>query len=211
MLTTDIPRGGRAVLTRVSWGEYLRIARSLGDRRVRTTYDRGRLVIVSPGPYHEGINKALDQMVIILAEEFELPSSDLGSTTFRRADLKKGLEPDNCHYFENSPRIRGRRKTDLRVDPPPDLAIETDVTSNSERRLGIYAAFGVPEVWRFDGDRVLFLRLTAGGRYIRRAESRYFPGFRSEDATRFAEEAPDADKTAWRKAFRAWVRETLRP
>jgi Uma2 family endonuclease len=199
------------ILCGVTWGEYLRIADSLEHRRLRTTYDRGRLVIVSPSPYHERVNRALDQMVLILVEELWIPCDDLGSTTFRRADLENGLEPDDCYYLANAGRIRGKQEIDLTTDPPPDLAIETDITSNSIRRLRICGAFGVPEIWRYDGERVLFLRLTPGRRYLRRRESLHFSGFEADDATRFALEALSADKTKWRKGFRAWVRETLRP
>jgi Uma2 family endonuclease len=171
------------------------------------------LQIVSPSPLHEGVNAALGQMIIILVDEFGMPSYDLGSTTFRRPDLKKGLEPDNCYYFANAHRIRGKAEIDLRVDPPPDLAVETDVTSSSVRRLRIYAAFGVPEVWRFDhkADEVLFLRLNPVGQYDRQPASGQFPGLQSVDATRFALEGLRVEQTAWRRVFRAWVRETLLP
>jgi Uma2 family endonuclease len=211
MQVTEVSDGGRVVLRGVSWSEYLRTARSLRERRFRMTYDRGRLEIVSPSPLHERLKSALDQMVTILVEEIDLPSDDLGSTTFRRSDLKKGVEPDACYDLDNAHRIRGKQRINLRSDPPPDLAIEADITASSSRRLRVYAAFGAPEVRRFENDRVDFLRLTAARRYTRRAQSTHFPGFSSADATRFALEALNADKTAWRKAFRAWVRANLLP
>jgi Uma2 family endonuclease len=211
MLITDISTGDRVMLEGVSWRQYLQFDRVITDRRLRSTYDRGRLELVSPSPFHEMRKEAIGQMVEILVEDFDLPSADLGSTTFRHSGLKWGLEPDSCYYIENSGHIRGKRTILPGVDPPPDLAIEADVTSSSLRRLRIYAAFGVPEVWRFDGEKVVFLRLTRARKYASRSRSVQFPGFRAADATRFALGAVDADKTAWRKAFRAWVRDRLLP
>ena len=51
---------------------------------------------------------------------------------------------------------------DLTLDPPPDLAIEIDMTSPSIPRLPIYCALGIPEVWRFDGETMVLLALVNG-------------------------------------------------
>ena len=94
----------------------------------------------------------LGRIIDILAEELEIPYDAGGSTTHKREDLAKGLEPDQCYYIRNEPLIRGRMELDLTHDPPPDLAIEIDISRSSVTRLGIYAALGVPEVWRYDGE-----------------------------------------------------------
>ena len=86
----------------------------------------------------------------------------MDSTTWNREDLTKGVEADECYYIQNEPAIRGRMKIDLGVDPPPDLAIEIDIASLSLSRLPLYSALGVPEVWRFDGQQLTFLKLAAG-------------------------------------------------
>ncbi|MEM7204057.1 MAG: Uma2 family endonuclease [Planctomycetota bacterium] len=76
-----------------------------------------------------------------------------GSTTWRREDLDRGLEPDECYWVENEPNVRGRRELDLRVDPPPDLPIEVDVHASSVDRVKIYAALGCRGGWRSTGAR----------------------------------------------------------
>src|SRR5439155_310836 len=81
-----------------------------------------------------------------LADELGLPLMRGGSTTLRRRRKQRGLEPDRCFWIANEPAVRAVRDLDLRIHPPPDLAVETDVTNSSLDRMGIYAALGVLEV-----------------------------------------------------------------
>ncbi|WP_293104669.1 Uma2 family endonuclease [Moorena sp. SIOASIH] len=70
-----------------------------------------------------------------------------GSNNFKRKDMAAGIEPDNCFYIQNYRLMIGKRRLDLSSDPPPDLAIEVDVTSKTQ--LSAYEALGVPELWQF--------------------------------------------------------------
>lgn len=45
---------------------------------------------------------------------------------------------------------------ELASDPPPDLAIEIDITSLLLPRLPIYPALGGAGVWRFDSELLMF-------------------------------------------------------
>ena len=89
----------------------------------------------------------------IITEELGIEIASLGSCTWSREDLQKGLEPDECYYIQNEAVVRGKETITLSVDPPPDLAIEVDSTSSSLDRMGIYAALGMcgggylPESW----------------------------------------------------------------
>jgi Uma2 family endonuclease len=42
----------------------------------------------------------------------------------------------------------------LKVDPPPDLAVEVDISHGSRSKFRIYARLKVKELWRFDGKKV---------------------------------------------------------
>ena len=52
--------------------------------------------------------------------------------TCDRQDLARGLEPDQCYYIQNEGKVWGKDHIDLQIDPPPDLAIEIDITSSSK-------------------------------------------------------------------------------
>ena len=132
-----------------------KLALYVGDGAApRLTYDRGTLGIMSPSSEHERYNRAVAQIVEELAAELDVDMDSLGSTTFRREDIDRGFEPDSCLYVRNAPRVRGKKRIDLAADPPPDLVIEIDITSPSLNKFPVLAHVGVPEVWRFDGERL---------------------------------------------------------
>jgi Uma2 family endonuclease len=151
-------------------------------------------------------------MVDMLTEELAISRVGGGTTTHKRQDLDKGAEPDKCYWLgENARCVRGKRQLDLNIDPVPDLIIEVDVTRNSLDRLKIFAALGVPEVWRSDGRSLQFLHLQADGTYQRRATSRNFPTLPVSSVARFLKLGRTADTMEWIRSFRAFVREKVAP
>jgi Uma2 family endonuclease len=194
------------VLDGVSWELYEHLLEEMGDRPIRLTYDNGDLEIMPPLYEHEVPKTMIGRAIETLAEELDVAIQAAGSTTFRRRAKQRGLEPDECYYVQSLPLIRGKRKLSLPKDPPPDLAVEIDVTSRSIARLPIYAALGVPEVWRFDGAAIQCLHLRPDGKYVASDYSRAFPMLRPRDLMRFVEMAQAMDLTAAGKALRRWVR-----
>jgi len=171
------------------------------------TYDRGTLEIMTLSPRHERWKYILGRLVETLAEEFGIQIIGFGSMTCKRRKKRRGLEPDECYWVANAAAIRGHLDIDLRVDPPPDLAMEVDVTSSSLDRMGIYRALGVVEVWRFDGKTLTFSQLQPNGKYSRIQTSVAFPGLTAADLMPFLALAGQQDDHEIVKAFRAWVRQ----
>lgn len=196
------------VLHDVSWELYERLVDELGDQHIFINFDNGEMELMSPLPAHERWKKVVARMVETLAEEQGIAIGMFGSTTIRRQDLAKGLEPDECYYIRHEADVRGKLKVDLARDPPPDLAIEIDVTHSSLDRQAIYAGLGIPEVWRFNGSRLAFLRLGPRG-YVRIKRSLAFPMLTSAALQRFVNEWGTTDDTAFIRRFRQWVRETF--
>ena len=130
---------------------------------------------------------------------------NLGSTTFKRKDFKRGFEPDSCFYFKNAERIRSKDEIDLQSDPPPDLVIEIDITGGSIHKLPIYAALGIPEVWRFTDKGLMILLLTAGA-YVEVEQSLALPGLTGAMVVRFIEDSRRLKRPAWIKSIREWAR-----
>ncbi|MGB5595354.1 MAG: Uma2 family endonuclease [Crocosphaera sp.] len=96
---------------------------------------------------------------------------DFGSTTFKKPK-KAGLEPDTCFYIENALQVRSHLPMNMMVDPPPDLAIESDVTSKTT--MDAYEVIGVPEVWIYDNNRLTIHLLQQEG-YVETVNSLIFP------------------------------------
>jgi Uma2 family endonuclease len=177
-MTLISPDQGSVLLEDVSWQTYEQMLDDVGDGHLRLTFDNGRLEIVSPANPHEHIKTMIGRIVEAYADEMDIPIEGLGSTTWKSKHLQKGLEPDECYYVQHFPDIVGhaaKRKLDLSKDPPPDLAIEIDITQRSIPRQPIYAALGVPEIWRWDGNRVVSLHRNRAGKYAPATESLAFP------------------------------------
>lgn len=210
MQTVKTPAEHRVVLHNVGWNTYERLlADHENNSAPRFTYDRGELEIMSPSPEHEKINRRIAQLVLAMAEELSIEAEDLGSTTFRREDLERGFEPDSCFYIQNEEQIRGKDRIDLAVDPPPDLVIEIDITSPSFSKLPIYAQIGVPEVWRYDGERMTILVLE-GSDYVETSESIVLPPVTSNVLTDLVEKSKATGRTVWLEGAREWVQNNLR-
>lgn len=165
----------QVVLANVSWETYERLLADLADRSApRLTYDQGFLEIMSPADAHEELNRMISSIVEAIAVELNVRVRIFGSTTFKRKELKRGFEPDSCFYVKSAERIRGKRRLDLSIDPPPDLVIEIDMTSSSITRMPIFAEFGVPEVWQYDGSSLRMSKLQ-GDEYTGIERSLAFP------------------------------------
>ena len=152
MTATLIQSPDRVLLQNISWQMYQSLLKDFEQQpRMRLTYDRGLLEIMMPLAPRETYKKLLGRLIETLTEELEIEIRSLGSLTCDREVLARGLEPDQCYYIQNEATVRNCERIDLTQDPPPDLAIEVDITSSSIDQLAIYAALGVPEVWRYDG------------------------------------------------------------
>ena len=103
--------------------------------------------------------------------------------------------------------MRGKLKIDLNFDPPPDLAIEIDITSSSLNRMAIYEGLEVAEVWRFDGQFLRIYQLVEG-KYQESEKSGLFPFIKGKDIMSFLQEFEEGEM-ALIKAFRMWVKEKI--
>jgi Uma2 family endonuclease len=198
------------LLRNVSWRFYESFLSEVAStQRLYLTYDRGNLEIMPPSPFHERYKTILARFVEQLTLELDIPIVSGGSTTFRREDLKRGLEPDECYYVQHEADVRETQEVDLTRDPPPDLVIEMDYTRHVIDRLGVYAALGVPEVWRYDLRRLEVLHLNAEGKYVPGATSLAFPFLPMVEVERFLLRRTTTAETPLVRQFRDWVREKL--
>ncbi len=196
----------RLVLHDVSWRTYEDLLEDCEDKSSpRFTYDRGVLEIMSPSAEHEEYNRTIAMLVEVVAEELNIDVRNLGSTTFKRDDLLRGAEPDSCFYIQSASRIAGKTSVDLAIDPPPDLVIEIDITRDSMDKLSLYAAIGIPEIWRFEGDNVSMF-LLAGESYEETDRSAAIYILTKDTIQDFVNKSKSLGRTAWLKSLRQGVR-----
>ena len=203
-----VPPGQTVVLENVSWTEFETILEDLGESRAsRIAYSKGTLEIMTPLPEHE-VNKVyLSNFVEILLEELDIEFCPLGSTTFKNQAMFKGIEPDSCFYIQNEPAVRGKYRLDLTIDPPPDLALEIDITNRSHPE--IYQALGVRELWQYKRGELKFL-LLQNGQYVESKTSANFPDFSLlEIIPQYLTQCRTEGRNKGIKAFRSWVKEQI--
>ncbi len=203
-----VPPGQRVLLRDVTWQELETILEDLGEHRAaRIAYDRGILEIMAPLPEHEDDKEIISDLVKALLEELDIEFRCLGSTTFKNQAMAQGIEPDQCFYIKNESKIRGKKRLDLTVDPPPDLALEIDITSRTHPN--IYEALKVPELWRFDKGK-LQINVLQDGHYVESQQSLNFSKFKLiETIPQYLEQSTTAGRNATLKAFRLWVKNQI--
>ena len=205
---TKRPATNRVVVTNVSWETYESLLKDLENQSSpRLAYDQGVLEIMSPHFEHDRSNHILAAIAVIALEEMDVDFEGAGSTTFKREVLKRGFEPDSSFFIRNAERVRGKKRLDMEIDPPPDLLIEIDVTSDSMNKFPLYAALGVPEVWRYE-DTVEIWVLDRGT-YVRRHISAAIPILTEKVISEFMNSSLTMKRPAWSRQVRKRIRELI--
>ncbi|MGB3561367.1 MAG: Uma2 family endonuclease [Geitlerinemataceae cyanobacterium] len=202
-----IKPGQQLLLEDVSWQQFENILSELGESRAaRISYSNGLLEIMVPLPEHEKAKEIIGDIVKILLSERGRNYEALGSTILKNERMTQAVEPDTCFYIQNQAAVIGKNRLDLTVDPPPDLAIEIDLTSRTQ--LKNYQILGVPELWRYE--RQLQIHVLEGGKYVESNSSPTFPDIPIvELVNRYVKQSHISGSSQAIQAFRSWVRENL--
>ena len=201
----DCSRGG------VNWDFYEAVLEEVGNRPIRVTYDGGELeIVMPPSTDHAEDGFKISGLVRELCSvSLHIQLRGLGNATWRRKELDCGLEADESFYIQSYRHVSRNKSVDIYRDPPPDLALEVDISRSSKKKQAIYARLGVPELWRDDKGRLTFFVLRAG-KYERTEYSLAFPGLTAADVERFVKSFRELDFVEANLAFRKWVRKNLK-
>ena len=203
-----IQPGQQLLVEDVNWQQFESILAELGERRAsRLSYSNGRLEIMVPLPEHEKAKEIIGDMIKILLEARQIAFESLGSTTLKNERMSQAVEPDTCFYIQNQAAVIGKNRLDMSVDPPPDLAIEIDLTSRTQ--LDNYQILGVPELWRY-ARRGLQINVLQAEQYIESDVSPTFPNIPIvELVNQYTQQSQVAGRTSAIQAFKNWVGENL--
>jgi Uma2 family endonuclease len=191
------------VIRDVSWETYCRLNDENESPAVRMNYFGGALEIMSVSSRHETWARKIEALVRGLTEAMELDCESFGSVTMRRKDLRSGLEPDACFYFgPMAAMMRQRPELDLLTDPPPDLAVEIDISRRSLSKFPLYSSLSIREIWRFHQDEIVLFELV-DGEYRMTSESRVLPRITGELLTRLLADSLTMPSPEWQRRVRA--------
>jgi Uma2 family endonuclease len=206
----------RQVIHGATWDFYDRLTDALAKRApFRVAYDGNDIEIMTLGPKHERSKALLDLFIEYVSAGLAIDCEALGSTTWKRSELGRGIEADLCYYFdalklEACAAADALDSNDVADYPNPDLAVEVDLSPSKIDRPGIYRALQVPEVWRLDAGTVSIEQLGADGNYVA-AESSRFLHVRADEVTRWVFKEKSLTRRQWKKRLQDWVLAELRP
>jgi len=202
-----VPPGDRLLLTSLTWQDYEQILAELGEHRsTRLSYCQGTLEIMTPLFIHENTKILIGDFVKILLEELGLDYEPAGSTTLKNQKMERGVEPDESFYITNCRAIRGKTRLNLEIDPPPDLAIEIDITHPT--KLDNYERLGVPELWCYNGAR-LAIYILQNSQYLETGQSQLFPQFNLvAQIPEMLQKSSSIGSARILKEFRLWVKQS---
>jgi Uma2 family endonuclease len=207
---TEVP-DRRVVFRGVDWTFYEQLVDSIPESRsIQVGYDGKDLEVMGKGRKHGKGTKLLGQFVEAIAQELGIPYTSLADTTWKRPEISRGLEADQCYYFlpekiAADAAALERDSAEIADYPNPDLAVEVDISAPQIDRASIYVALNVSEVWRFDGKRVVIERLGSDGKYAAVDASGFLP-IRALDVQRWVVEEDSRDESAWARRLRAEIR-----
>ena len=205
MLLTQPKKIDSIVLYNIAWQQFEKLLQNLGNSRSASiSYDDGRLEIMTPLPEHEYLKERISDTIKEAAEMLDLDFECLGSTTWKQEVKKAGIEPDNCFYCQNEPLIRGKLVFDLNHAPPPDLALEIDISSKSINRFPIYARLEVPEIWCYDSEELKIYHLEEDN-YLQKETSSMFPKLNLREIPLLIQTYRQQGRKMFRKAVKEWL------
>lgn len=196
------------ILRGVTWSTFKSLISEVGDDRAwRFTYEQGVLEIRMPLAQYEEAKILIECFITSIVDELEIELMSVGALTLEREDLNRAIEPDSCFYIQNESIVRGKN-IDLKNVPPPDLVIESDYTNSSVNKYSIYAALGVPEIWRYSKQTLKVYQLVEG-KYEECAQSLVFPFLPIGEIPHLIEQSQTMGQRATVRAFRERIRVIL--
>ena len=164
---------GAVVRLPATWQEYQTLCQQRGDASIpRMKYRTGEVLFMAPLPKHGRDASLIADIIKVLLDHLGREYDAFTPVTMELPEAS-GIEPDYCFYIDHWQAISGKERIDWRIDPPPDLVLEIDVTSYSD--VHDYLPYRVPEVWLFRNKALLIYQLQ-GLEYVAHTSSRYFPG-----------------------------------
>ena len=202
------------VLEDIKWEGYIAISDAVERSNLRMIYCDGRLTFVTESRKHGWSAECLGYLVVALAQGLAMPWEAAASATFRREEKRGGVEGDKTFYFgEHAERMKGPQDIDLDVQPPPDLAIEVEVSHSADDAMIVWGRLRVPEVWRFDpiAMKCSSWSRRRNGTYARRDTSVAFPMLTPADVLEQIRLAGELGMAAWHARLGRWVKKVIVP
>ncbi len=205
----DVKPDNSKVFYGVKWEDYVAFTKETLDQTdLEMTYNRGVLrVNMGIGLKHENLSRFLHNLITLIALNLNLSIIPAGSMSLVSNKVRKGADPDESYYIENSQVVSLRERLfDDEKDIPPDLVVEIDQSHKSDEKFEIYAAFGVKEFWLYDEELLHIFLLNETGEYLEAKKSLAFPILTSKYLTKLLKRSQNEDQFRVLQDFQNWLK-----
>jgi Uma2 family endonuclease len=203
----DLPPGGEVVLRHQTWADYEELLESRQDKAAVKVYfnaETQEIRLMVPLPEHGNRSDSLSDFVKLLLRYQGRDWHSFDPLTLKRWK-QSGVEPDSCFYIQNRAAVIGKKKIDLAIDPPPDLALEVDQTSSTNPQD--YRAIAIPELW-IHRSHSLLIYLFDGQNYVESNTSPTFPDIAVKQLIpQYVERAWNAGSSVALREFEEYLRD----
>lgn len=204
-IVSELPPDSEVTFRNVTWDEYEELLEQVGEAtHLRISYNEGLLKVMSVSLEHEKYADFFKCLVHQVRLRLRINVLFSGSATMRKEKKSKGNEPDAGFYVQTASVVGNRLDLDFEVDPPPDIVVEVDIHHASMKSDPIYAALGVSEIWRYDGQRTTILHLQ-GDAYVEAEASRALPVLNAAVLTEYLARMREEGEMEAVFAFDEWL------
>ena len=167
----SLPDGSVATIP-MSWMEYQQLVANRGNRSTPCLkFANGYLTLKMPTFKHGQLDAIVADLIVAILNQQQRDYVRTTPVTLQVPE-QAGIEPDHCFWVNNWAAVSGKSWIDLATDPPPDIAVEVDVTNFTN--VADYIPFEIPEVWLIRGDTLVIFALAPEG-YNQAESSQFFP------------------------------------
>jgi Uma2 family endonuclease len=207
----QLPPASTLILHNVSWEQYEALLEAVGEATgLRISYDEETLRIMTISTKHEKYADLIQDLVRLASLRLRIKVLSFGSATMKKERRLKGAEPDACFYVQNADLIGHKEEIDFSTDPPPDIVVEVDIYHDSLSKFPIYAALGVSELWRYDGQALVMYHLHED-QYVTAEASQALPLLTSHTLSEFLTRSQQEDQYETLLAFENWLQTHTHP
>jgi len=205
-VVSKLPEDAEVIFHGATWEEYEELLDQVGEAAgLRISFNDGTLKVMSLSSEHEKYVRFIERLISTLSLRLRINIVSFGSATMRKRRENKGNEPDACFYVQTAATIGNRIELDFSIDPPPDVVVEVDIHHDSKDNDAIYAALGVPEIWRYDEWAVTIHHLRQG-EYVAAETSRALPMLSDRILTEYVNRIRQDGEFEALLAFDEWLR-----
>lgn len=206
-IVKKLPEKADVTFGNTTWNDYETLIEEVGEAsHLRISYTGGNLKVMTLSSLHENYSALVQTLITHLSFRKRIKVLCYKSATMKVTKELKGVEPDGCFYIQSADKLPNKLRIDFSQDPMPDIILEIDIYHDSKSKFEIYSAFGVKELWRYDGENFEIYELKKNGNYKEIKQSKSLPILTAKVLSDFLNKSSEKDQYEILLDFEEWLK-----